>query len=1029
MNDQSLPTLEPADFAAFLKEVHGFEEPFPWHSRLLADVIANGWPESIAVPTGLGKTGVLDIAVFSLALQAQLHPEHRTAPTRAFFVIDRRLVVDDVTAHAERIQHVLNSPKDSQLVSRAVAKRLGAIAHRRIEGFAEPTTAAEQLPLAVTKMRGGTSWAARWIRRPEQPAIVVGTVDQIGSRALFRGYGVTPNSRPIDAALVCADSLIILDEAHLAEPMRVTLTRLLAWETAVGCPVLPRRPVRLVTMSATLRTPGKSFTFNADIDYFDPSTGRLHEDTKRRFEASKTTTLWDASEVITERATPAERRSALADTLALAATRVVETDQEARIVGLVANTVATARKVHELLVSQGRQAELLIGRVRDVDRDILLETLLPKIKVGRTATEERQPLYVVATQTIEVGVNLDFDALVSEAAPIDALAQRLGRLDRLGHRAERKLQNRAIFVFAEALHKDDPIYGAATINTWNWLSKLSEPKKATKKRGLDAVSFDGTLDLSPKALSARLSKIEPSSLFGPKPRIPSLLPHSMLRSWAQTSPTPRSDMDIDPFLHGDQPVLPTINLVWRADLDRARMRESVEESLAARPVQAQEQVELPIYHLRQFLDDQFEAAGAVADTEQFGASADTDANTLTGAVRLTSSGKVLYLRSIADLVPGDIVLLRSEHGGLDQYGWNPSVCEPVIDVADLCRSRAGLRVRVDPRSLGRLSPRAAEIATEWLAERRRVAEEGEADRPDAKSLAESLLAAVLEELSSSERNPFRAGLASLLSEMLDGRTLRLIRVTEDRRRQTLAEIRWVLAAPARREERQGAILNEEFFDDDDDTASLTGQISLDQHTQAVAAQVRSSATRLGLPKRLIDALNLAAMTHDAGKADPRFQRMLRGGGEWSFLPGDKLLAKSGMDPADKAAWRRAREASGWPSGLRHEALSVALINACFGCEPKAEGIDLELVRHLVSVHHGFNRPLFDPVPCASLVPVKTCLCGTEVEASAEALASYVLDWTAPDRMARLIDRYGAWGLALMETILRLADQACSEAGT
>ena len=39
-------------------------------------------------------------------------------------------------------------------------------------------------------------------------------MDQIGSRLLFRGYGVGPNSRSIHAALAGNDSLIVLDGAH-----------------------------------------------------------------------------------------------------------------------------------------------------------------------------------------------------------------------------------------------------------------------------------------------------------------------------------------------------------------------------------------------------------------------------------------------------------------------------------------------------------------------------------------------------------------------------------------------------------------------------------------------------------------------------------------------------------------------------------------------------------------------------------------------------------------------------------------------
>ena len=206
-------------FAEFYRALNG-RDPFPWQKRLAERVAATKqWPAEVGVPTGLGKTACLDIAVWWLASQADRPPAKRTAPTRIWWVVNRRLLVDSTAEHAERVARAFTDPvaanvvgQDRDVVAR-VAQRLGSLS-------AEPGGS----PLDVIRLRGGLS--SRTPTDPSRPAVLLCTLPMYGSRLLFRGYGSNQRLRVVDAAMAGTDSLVLLDEAHLAPHLKALLPAL-----------------------------------------------------------------------------------------------------------------------------------------------------------------------------------------------------------------------------------------------------------------------------------------------------------------------------------------------------------------------------------------------------------------------------------------------------------------------------------------------------------------------------------------------------------------------------------------------------------------------------------------------------------------------------------------------------------------------------------------------------------------------------------------------------------------------------------
>ncbi|HET9627286.1 MAG TPA: type I-U CRISPR-associated helicase/endonuclease Cas3 [Kofleriaceae bacterium] len=935
---------------------------FPWQRRLVDQVLAEGWPDALALPTGVGKTSALDIALYCLAAA----PDRM--PRRVVLVVDRRVVVDQGAARARALQRALAAATTGPLAG--LADRLRAL-------WDGPR---DEPPFAVAVMRGGMPRDHDWARRPDQPVLGVSTVDQLGSRLLFRGYGVSPRAAAIHAGLLGNDTLILLDEVHLAQAFAETLHHVGRYRQRRDAAVRIPDRWHVVQMSATLRQPGARPPFTLDAE------DRAHPVLRPRLTARKPAALGLVKLTGDDEA---RKRAALAERAVSAALALQAAG--ARVVAIVVNRVDTARLAHRALAGHRAttDAVLVTGRMRPIERDHAVRDKLARVTGGRARGADEPALIVVATQCIEAGADFDFDAIVTECASLDALRQRFGRVDRRGAcatAATSVILGRSDQLAASA--GPDPVYGAALAATWRWL---------------EAHATDGVIDFGLSALPAAIGPDgEPrADLLPASPAVPVLLP-AHLDAWAQTSQPLDADPEIAMWLHGDVELARDVQVVWRvgAGLDPDDV---IDQLHACRP-SALEAVTVPLAALRRWLTAQAAAPDdALADVEGERASEVAPHGPARWVVRWDGDDSAAIDVNARDVRPGDVIVVDAAGGGLRDDSFDPASRAPVLDLGDLAQlrgrgvaslrlSRAALAVWRFPAAMldAIPAPQPDESLTElrdriklWLAGWPATAPDG--------------FLGTAEEWRAARTALQRAPRVQLVAGLV------------------------VITAPGT---LRGTYELDDAVSEDDASSFRQREITLAAHSHDVRTRAERFARALGCAAELSADLGLAAWLHDVGKADPRFQRWLVGGDEIDEAMADAPLAKSRLATGDARARRLARARAGYPAGGRHELMSVALVQDHAALR---EAHDPELVLHLIASHHGWCRPFPPPVVDPAAIAVRLQH-GPHVLAASTQHGLTRLDSGLADRFWRLGARYGWWGLAWLEAVLRLADHRASEIG-
>lgn len=873
--------------------------PMQWQQRLFTRMTQAQLPTLCDLPTGLGKTSV--IPIWLIALASQVGRDKIILPRRLIYIVNRRTVVDQATDLVEKMRSRLLDP------SKPSWSRHTQILGRLADALRSLSAGIDDLPLAVSTLRGELADNEEWKTDPARPAIIIGTIDMVGSKLLFSGYGDGRYHRTHHAGLIGQDSMIVHDEVHLT-PAFSDLLRSVAESQ---CHAWEQRPVQVLELSATAR--GK----DNDVFTLEP-VDEKDKIVQQRLDAKKSMQFHEVDEN---------------DVDASLVMLALQHEVSASKVLIYVRSPESARKVVDALGEElggdpASRVALLTGTIRGYERDRLQrENPVYRALLDHDRAVERT-VYLVSTSAGEVGIDLDADHLVCDLMALDSMIQRLGRVNRRGGE-ERRAKIDVVVHKTKADSKDKASeFEQAMRTTRTILARLPS-------------NGDDIYDVSPRSLREflrGLDEVEKTNAFSPKPAVPPLT-DILLDAWSLTSisKTMPGRPEVEPYLHGLTNDPPETYVAWRKEvvmLDRSSAKETLRDWFRACRIETHERLRDRTDRVKNTLQD------LLKNHRKKSAGCDFSVVLLNGR----GDAERAHLSQIVEKefnLAYRTVVLPTEAGGLTPQG---TLDGKAID------SAADADV--------------VEAASQTKGERRRErwiltqSEEGERWERLLTGETASSSPAGLREF---ERVTLQVS-AEGAEEEAEARHLVLM----------VSLKRSVLENP--------------------EIARITQ--TLEQHSSYIEEYARKIAKALKLSSELEEALATAAWWHDQGKVRAVWQR-------FACNPDlDTPLAKS----LKYLHWRAL-------GGFRHEFGSLLDAAADSALHNHAER---DLILHLIAAHHGWARPHFEPRAWD-----QTRTTRDNQEAAIEVMR----------RFARLQQRFGRWGLAWLESLLRCADIAASKQTT
>jgi len=357
------------------------KKPFPYQERLATKPEL---PLLLDVITGAGKTAAI---ILAWLWRRRFHPDpaiRQKTPRRMVYCLPMRTLVEQTYAEAEKWRRKACLTEEVEL-------------HLLMGG-------------AVSK---------RWDRYPEKDCILIGTQDQLLSRALNRGYGMSRYRWPVHFALLNNDCLWVMDEVQLMGAGLRTSAQLQGFREEFGT----YGTTKSLWMSATLNSEILQ-TVNYQPDFNQTQNlseeDKVHPVLQQRIGAKK--------RLIKAKTMLSSNEKDYAKTFAL---EIAQAHTPGKLTLVICNRVSRAQAVYQ-----------------ELEKQKLVETPLLLIH-SRFRGQEREDLnrklhgflsgILVATQAVEAGVDISAQILFTELAPWSSLVQRMGRCNRYGECSEQAI--------------------------------------------------------------------------------------------------------------------------------------------------------------------------------------------------------------------------------------------------------------------------------------------------------------------------------------------------------------------------------------------------------------------------------------------------------------------------------------------------------------------------------------------------------------------------------------------------------------